>query len=79
MTTQEIKLLSQVWSNFPTKNAVPHNQDEYTKLVTFLDVLIDEVGENENHPLASLMELISLSVETYENHNVPKLMSNPDC
>jgi len=73
MTTQEMKLLSQVWSSFPTRSAVPHNAEEYQKLVTFLDVLIDEVGGDENHPLASLMELISLSIETYENNNVPEL------
>ncbi|MFN5539009.1 MAG: hypothetical protein ACK481_02985 [Candidatus Melainabacteria bacterium] len=41
--------------------------------IAFSHVLIDEVGENENHALASLMELISLSVETYENQNVPEL------
>jgi hypothetical protein len=38
-----------------------------------LDVLTSEVGEKENHALASLMELINLSVETYENQNVPEL------
>ena len=37
---------------------VPHAESEYQRLVAVLDDLIDVVGENENHPLASLMEVI---------------------
>jgi HTH-type transcriptional regulator/antitoxin HigA len=40
-----------------------------------LDDLIDEVGENESHPLASLMEIIGLLIENYESNNVPELKS----
>ncbi|CAK8722386.1 Transcriptional regulator [Candidatus Electrothrix laxa] len=42
-------------------------RDEYENLVSLLDSLIDEVGENENHPLASLMESIGSLVETYDS------------
>lgn len=38
-----------------------------------LDSLIDEVGEDETHPLASLMEIIGVLIEQYENHNVPEI------
>jgi HTH-type transcriptional regulator/antitoxin HigA len=38
-----------------------------------LDDLIDEVGEDESHPLASLMEIIGLLIESYESNNVPEL------
>ena len=34
---------------------------------------IDEVGENESHPLASLMEIIGVLIENYENQNIPEL------
>ena len=37
---------------------VPHAESEYQRLVAVLDDLIDVVGEDENHPLASLMEVI---------------------
>jgi HTH-type transcriptional regulator / antitoxin HigA len=36
---------------------VPHTEAEHQKLITLLDRLVDEVGENESHPLASLMEM----------------------
>ncbi len=35
--------------------------------------LIDMVGENEKHPLASLMELVGVLIEQYENLYVAEL------
>ncbi len=35
-------------------------ESEYEQLVIMLDNLIDEIGENENHPLASLMEILGI-------------------
>jgi HTH-type transcriptional regulator/antitoxin HigA len=52
---------------------VPHTEKQYNQLVKFLDKLIDEVGENENHHLASLMEIIGILIEQYENNHVPEL------
>jgi len=52
---------------------VPHTEKQYNQLVKFLDKLIDEVGENESHPLASLMEIIGILIEQYENNHVPEL------
>jgi HTH-type transcriptional regulator/antitoxin HigA len=46
---------------------------DYEILVMMLDDLIDVVGENENHILASLMDLISEFVEIYEDKHIPKL------
>ena len=39
-----------------------------------LDDLIDEVGEDEAHPLASLMEIVGVLIENYEAENVPELV-----
>lgn len=52
---------------------VPHDESEYQRLVAILDDLIDEVGENEDHPLASMMEVIGVLIERYEEENVPEL------
>jgi HTH-type transcriptional regulator/antitoxin HigA len=49
---------------------VPHNDREYRQLVKQLDCLVDEVGEDENHPLASMMEVIGVLIEKYEDENV---------
>ena len=37
--------------------------------------MIDEVGEDESHPLASLMEVIGVLIEKYEDEHVPQLSS----
>jgi HTH-type transcriptional regulator/antitoxin HigA len=56
---------------------VPHNQKEYDRLVNILDGLIDEVGENESHPLASLMETLGSLIESYENQHIPEIGGSP--
>ena len=44
-----------------------------TPCLRLLDQLTDEVGNDESHPLASLMEVIGLLVEKYEDEHVPEL------
>ena len=64
---------AQSWKNVSDTIFVPHNETEYNRLVSMLDKLIDEVGEDEAHPLASLMDVLSALIENYENANVPEL------
>ncbi len=52
---------------------VPHNEAQCEQLVKWLDNLIDEVGEDERHPLASLMEVLGVLIEHYEDLHVPEL------
>ena len=61
------------WKPLADTLYVPHNAQEYDRLVSLLDDLIDEVGEDESHPLASLMEVLSVLIEKYEAENVPEL------
>ena len=61
------------WTSLGNTIGVPHNEADYDKMVSFLDGLIDEVGEDETHPLASLMEVIGVLIENYENKNVKEL------
>lgn len=46
---------------------------DYEQAVELLDSLIDVVGENENHPLASLMELVGVLIEQYEDAHIPDI------
>jgi HTH-type transcriptional regulator / antitoxin HigA len=61
------------WSFLADAVFVPHTEAEYQRLATLLDRLIDEVGENESHPLASLMEIVGVLIEKYEDERVPEL------
>ena len=46
---------------------------EYNHLVAVLDDLIDEVGEDEARPLASLMEVVGVLIDKYEDEDVSEL------
>ena len=46
---------------------MPHNKREYSQLMKQLDRLVDEVVEDENHPLASMMEASGVLIEKYED------------
>ena len=61
------------WSSLEGSVFVPHNEDEYRQLVALLDRLTDEIGEDESHPLASLMEIVGVLIEKYEDDHVPEL------
>jgi HTH-type transcriptional regulator/antitoxin HigA len=61
------------WLSLADSLYVPHSEKEYRDLVALLDGLIDEVGEDENYPLASLMEILGVLIEKYEDEHVPQL------
>jgi len=75
MENLDIKKAANAWAPLAGTIFVPHTEEEYNRIVAVLDELIDEVGENENHPLASMMEILGVLIEHYENANVPELTS----
>ncbi len=76
MNTQ-IEQIAKVWPTVQNIFSVPHVDKDYKKLVSLLDGVIDEVGENENHPLASLMETLGSLIEAYEANHVNEPEGNP--
>jgi len=74
MLQKDMGTAVQAWPALGALVYVPHTDEEYQRLVTFLDALIDEVGEEETHPLASLMEVVGVLIERYEEDHVPELM-----
>ena len=63
----------QAWSSIAGTVFVPHTEQEYNHLVELLDSLIDQVGEDESHPLASMMDVIGVLIENYEAEHIPEL------
>ena len=70
---REVQTAQNVWPMLTKVVFVPHAQSEYQRLTEVLDNLIDVVGEDEDHPLASLMEVIGVLIEKYEDEHVPEL------
>jgi HTH-type transcriptional regulator/antitoxin HigA len=75
MQNLDIDRTAHAWSALAGNVFVPHTEQEYNRIVSMLDSLIDEVGEDESHPLASLMEVLGVLIEKYEAEHVPELTS----
>ena len=73
MSATAVAEVATVWPSVSRALRVPHSDDEYRDAVKLLDALVDEVGEDETHPLASLMELVGVLVERYEDEHVPEI------
>ncbi|MDQ3581277.1 MAG: transcriptional regulator [Pseudomonadota bacterium] len=43
---------------------------DYAQACATIDVLIDEIGDNENHPLAEVLHYLSEQVQEYEGEHV---------
>jgi HTH-type transcriptional regulator / antitoxin HigA len=73
MQNPDVSKTADAWAALAGAVFVPHTDEEYRRLVALLDGLIDEVGEDESHPLASLMEIVGVLIEKYEDEHVPEL------
>lgn len=53
--------------------SVRHEED-YAQALATIDVLLDEVGDDESHPLAEVLDYLADQVKAYEDENfqIPK-------
>jgi HTH-type transcriptional regulator/antitoxin HigA len=72
MLNQTIKNVINIWPKVTSIVYVPYTEEQYDALVSLLDTLIDEVGEDETHPLSTLMDLVGTLIEHYENKHIPE-------
>jgi HTH-type transcriptional regulator/antitoxin HigA len=56
---------------------VPTNETECNQLIRLLDNLIDIVRDDETHPLANLMDVLGVLIETYETKTIPEPPPDP--
>lgn len=73
MQSFNLEQIITAWTSITENVFVPYTEEEYKHLVDILDCLIDQVSEDETHPLASLMEVISVLIENYETAHIPEL------
>ena len=77
MASVMLKETVKVWPKVSKSLSVPHNDKEYNRAVSLLDELIDTVGEDEKHPLASFMEILAIVIEDYENQHYAEPKGSP--
>ena len=73
MLENVVRQAEDVWPAVAKILYVPHTTVEYDRLVNILDQLIDQIGNDETHPIASLMEVIGVLIEKYEDEHIPEL------
>jgi hypothetical protein len=73
---EKLELLKILATRIQKTHSLGHQytEAEYATLVELLDRLIDQVGEDESHPLASMMDVIGVLIENYETEHVPELV-----
>jgi HTH-type transcriptional regulator/antitoxin HigA len=73
MSIAELEKVTKAWPPISRAVRVPRTEGDYRELVELLDRITDEVGEDEHHPLASLMDVLGVLIEKYEDEHVPGL------
>lgn len=63
----EIQTAQDIWPQLAPIIFVPRTESDYQRLSGLRDDLISLIGENENHPLVSLMEIVEALIEKYES------------
>ena len=74
MSAAQLETLTRSWTPISSLVCVPRTGAEYARLVSLLDEITDEVDEDEDHPLASFMDVLGSLVHGYESHSVPELV-----
>ena len=73
MSVAELEKMTKAWPPVSRAVRVPHTDADYRELVALLDRITDEVGEDESHPLASLMDVLGVLIEKFEDEHMPEL------
>ncbi len=78
MLSVEVQKAVNLWPQISDLVSVPRTKEDYERAVALLDELIDEVGEDEQHPLASLMDTLGTLIEAYEDMHIPEPVVDPN-
>src|SRR6266446_1860068 len=58
-------------SSLPVRIGTISNDAQYDEVISFMNGLLDIVGDDEDHELADFLDLVGQLVEDYENTRYP--------
>lgn len=80
MTAHQMKEVVQEYRRLRAK--VPlgtlRTKKDYVRAVEMLDAILDEAGEDENHPMAELADALGVFIEKYEAEHVRIPAAKPE-
>lgn len=72
--TRSVEGLAPAWRELearaPVKLRAITSDRHYRAMVQFMNKLLDEIGDDESHPLAGLLDIVTTFVHDYEEQNV---------
>ena len=71
-TVPEPKAILKAWMPFKELVGVTgvHSEEDYEQAVATIEVLLNEVGDDESHPLADVLDFLAEQVKAYEDDHV---------
>ena len=78
-TDRNLNKLIPAWKGL--RSSVPffgpiRNERDYERMQALMDELLNVVGDDEDHPLADLLDVVGMLVAQYEDENTPGLRSD---
>jgi HTH-type transcriptional regulator/antitoxin HigA len=74
--TSKTQAILQAWMPFKEAIGVTsvHTEKDYERATQTIDVLLDEIGDDEDHPLADVLDFLADQVKAYEDErfSIPK-------
>ncbi|HRE18220.1 MAG TPA: hypothetical protein PLW86_14330 [Rhodocyclaceae bacterium] len=67
----DIRAIQSSWADFEAMTHLRpiHDADGYDRMVALMNALLDVVGDDEDHPLSGLLELVGDLVSLYEREH----------
>jgi HTH-type transcriptional regulator / antitoxin HigA len=74
--TPKTQAILQTWMPFKEAIGVTsvHTEEDYARATKTIDVLLNEIGDDEDHPLADVLDFLADQVKAYEDErfSIPK-------
>ena len=74
--TPKTQAILQAWMPFKKAIGVTsvHTEEDYARATATINVLLDEIGDDEDHPLADVLDFLADQVKAYEDErfSIPK-------
>jgi HTH-type transcriptional regulator/antitoxin HigA len=74
--TPKTQAILQAWMPFKEAIGVTsvHTEEDYAQATKTIDVLLNEIGDDEDHPLADVLDFLADQVKAYEDEHfsIPK-------
>lgn len=81
LSTKDLTAITSAWRSFqnstPVKICTIKSRRHYRAMASFLDELVDEIGDRESHALVGLLDTVSLLVHDYEERDSEFQNSEP--